>query len=92
MSAEAPELTPLEFGKLLVTQPMMATVQMLDKYFSLLPRPLASSAIIGVHKLFKTPEDTAAARLEEQYAYFRSMGIGGWEAYASAFNEWDAAW
>ncbi|KKL66396.1 hypothetical protein LCGC14_2145410, partial [marine sediment metagenome] len=89
---EAPALTPVEFGKLLVTQPMMATVQMLDKYFSILPRPLATAAIIGAHRLFKTPEDTAAARLEEQYTYFKSMGLSDWESYATAFNEWEAPW
>ncbi|KKN72620.1 hypothetical protein LCGC14_0408620 [marine sediment metagenome] len=90
--AEAPELTPFEFGKLLLTQPMMATVYGLDKYFNMLPRPLASAAIIGVHKLFNTPEYTAAARLEGQYDYFRSMGLSNWESYATAFNEWDAPW
>ena len=90
--AETPELTPLEFGKLLFTQPMMATVQALDKYFSILPRPAAAAAIIGVHKLFKTPEDVAAARLEENYNYYRSMGVSSWKAYAEAFNDWDAPW
>jgi len=90
--AEAPELTPLEFGKLLVTQPMMATVELLDKYFSILPRPLAAAAIIGAHRLFKTPEDVAAARLEEEYDFYRSMGESSWSSYAKAFNSWDAPW
>jgi len=89
---EAPELTPWEFTKLLFTQPMMATVQLLNKYFDMLPRPLYSAAIIGAHRLFKTSEDTAAARLEENYKYYRSMGEGSWSAYAMAFNEWDAPW
>ncbi len=90
--AEAPELTPLEFGKLLFTQPMMATVELLDKYFSLLPRPLYAAATIGVHKLIKTPEDTAAARLEESYNFYLSMGETSWSAYAKAFNDWEAPW
>ncbi len=90
--AEAPELTPIEFGKLLLTQPMMATVELLDKYFNILPRPLAAASIIGIHKLFDTPEYTAAARLEEQYNYLRSMGLSRWDAYASSFNDWDANW
>ncbi len=90
--AEAPELTPTEFGLLLVTQPMMATVELLDKYFNILSRPLVSAAIIETHKLFKTPEDVAAARLEEQYNFFRSMGETSWTSYAMAFNEWDAPW
>ncbi len=90
--AEAPELTPWEFTKLTVTQPMMATVQLLDKYFNMLPRPLAAAAIVGVHKMFKTPEDTAAARLEENYNYYRSMGKTSWQSYAEAFNDWDVPW
>ena len=90
--AEAPELTPIEFGKLLVTQPMMATVELLDKYFNILPRPLAAQAIIGVHQLFNTPEWTAAARLEDEFNYYRSMGESSWSAYAKAYNNWDVNW
>jgi len=90
--AEAPELTPLEFAKLTLTQPMMATVELLDKYFNLLSRPLVASAIVGVHRLIKTPEETAAARLEGDYEFYRSMGEDSWAAYAKAFNDWDAPW
>ncbi len=92
IQAEAPSLTPLEFGKLLVTQPMMATVELLDKYFSMLPRPLAAAAIVGAHRLFKTPEDVAAAGLEENYDFYRSVGETSWSAYAKAFNDWDVPW
>lgn len=89
---EAPELTPIEFGKLLVTQPMMATLELLDKYFNILSRPLAAAAIIEAHRIFKTPDDVAAARLEEEYNFYRSMGEGSWSAYAKAFNDWDVPW
>ena len=90
--AKAPELTPWEFTKLLFTQPMMATIELLDKYWDILPRPLYAAAVIGTHRLFKTPETTAAARLEEQYDYYRSMGESSWSAYALAFNDWNAPW
>ncbi len=89
---EAPSLTPIEFGKLLLTQPMMATVYELDKYFNMLPRPLAASAIIGFHELFNTPDATAAGRLEDNFNFFRSMGESRWDSYAMAFNDWDAPW
>jgi len=92
LQAEAPSLTPWEFTKLMVTQPMMATMEMLDKYFNMLPRPLASAAIIGTHRLFKTSEDTYAAELERQFTLYRSQGESNWASLAMAFNEWDAPW
>ena len=90
--AEAPELTPWEFTKLMFTQPMMATVELLDKYFNILPRPLVTAAVIGVHRLFKTPEDTLAARIEGNYEYYRSVGETSWSAYAMAWNETEMPW
>ncbi len=89
ITAEAPDLTPIEFAALTLTQPMMATAELLDKYFNMLSRPLAAAAIIGTHRLFNTPEDTAAGRLDELYQYYRSMGEDGRSAYAMAFNDWD---
>ncbi len=90
--AEAPELTPWEFTKLMATQPMMATLELLDKYWNILPRPLYARSVIAFHRFYKTPETTAAARLEDGYEYYKSMGESSWSAYAMAFNEWDAPW
>ena len=92
LQAESPELTPLEFAKLMFVQPLMGGIQLLDKYFDMLPRPLASAAIIGVHQLFKTPDDTLAGRMEGVYQYYRSMGESSWDAYAMAINEVDMPW
>ena len=90
--AEAPELTPWEFTKLMATQPMMATLELLNKYWDMLPRPLYARSVIAFHRFYKTPETTAAARLEEGYEYYKSMGESSWSAYALSFNEWDAPW
>lgn len=90
--AEAPELTPLEFGKLLLTQPMMATVELLDKYWNLQARPMVAHSIIAFHKFYKTSEETHAAEIERQFNYFRSMGEDSWSAYAMAFNAWEGPW
>ncbi|KKN54552.1 hypothetical protein LCGC14_0591440 [marine sediment metagenome] len=93
---EEPELTPWEFTKLAATQPMMATVELLDKYWNMLPRPAVAASIIGFHRLLNlgaaTSEGTAAARLEEGYEFYRSMGLSSWDSYAKSFNEWDAPW
>jgi len=92
LQAESPELTPLEFAKLMFVQPLMGGIQLLDKYFDMLPRPLASAAIIGVHRLFKTPDDTLAGRMEQIYQYYRNNGESSWAAYAKAINEVDMPW
>lgn len=92
LQAESPSLTPMEFVKLLFVQPLMAGIELLDKYFNILPRPLASAAIIGVHNLFKTPDDTMAGRMSSLYQYYRSMGESDWSAYAKALNEVDVPW
>ncbi len=89
---DEPSLTPIEFGKLLLVQPMLATVETLDKYFNILPRPLAAAAIIGVHRLFKTAEDTNAAEMERLFDFYKGQGESTRSSYARAFNEWDAPW
>ncbi len=92
LQAESPELTPLEFAKLMFVQPLMGGIELLNKYFDLLPRPLASAAVIGVHNLFKTPDDTLAGRMHEAYQYYRGMGESAWSAYTLAINETDMPW
>lgn len=86
----SPDLTPKEFLNLLVVQPMMGTIELVDKYFDLLARPLATQAIVGFHRAFNTSEATAAARLEEQLNYYQSIGYSSWSASAKAFTDWDA--
>ncbi len=71
---------------------MMSTVELLNKYFDMLPRPLVAAANIGVHRLFKTPEDVLAGRIEENYEYYKSMGETSWSAYAMAWNETEMPW
>lgn len=81
------EPTPGEFLKLLAVQPMMAGVVALDKYFDILPRPAVVAANIAVHRLFKTPEDTWAAKMEEYYNTHRASGESPWQAYTSTFRD-----
>ena len=87
IAADAPEPTPAEFAKLALIQPFMATSLVVDKYFKILPIPLAAAAIVGVHRVFKTSEDTIAAEVENKYTYYRSMGESSWSAYAKAMTE-----
>ncbi len=92
LRAESPELTPLEFAKLMFVQPLMGGLELLNKYFDMLPRPLSSAAIIGVHNLFQTPDDTMAGRMHDIYQHYRSMGESAWSSYAKAINEVEAPW
>lgn len=85
LEAEAPDLTPMEFTKMLFTQPALATLELLDKYFNMLPRPLAAKAIIDFPRIRK---DSDAAQLEELYENYRAEGVGYWEAYSKAFQDW----
>ncbi len=92
LNAESPDLTPGEFLKMTFVQPFMAGLELLNKYFDMLPRPLASAAVIGTHELFNTPEDTLAGRMHDSYNYFRSMGESPWSAYTLAMNQTDMPW
>lgn len=92
LQPESPDLTPGEFANLVFVQPVMAGIEILDKYFDMLPRPLAASAIIGVHNMFKTDEDTMAGRMHETYQYYRSQGESSWDAYALALNDTEMNW
>tara|TARA_Y100000310_G_scaffold345865_1_gene471863 strand:- start:4239 stop:11117 length:6879 start_codon:yes stop_codon:yes gene_type:complete len=87
-----PSLTPIEFGKLLLVQPMMATVDTLEKYFNMLPRPLAASTIVGIHRLFSSRADDEVSSLARLHNYYVSMGESSWSAYTLAFNEWEGPW
>ena len=89
---EAPELTPGEFVKMALTQPFMAGIQLLDKYFDMLPRPIASWAIIGAHNLFSTPDETLAGRMHDTYQAYREMGESSWNSYALAMTDTDMPW
>lgn len=44
--AETPELTPLEWAKLTVTQPMMATVELMQKWWDKISRPISAAIMI----------------------------------------------
>jgi len=92
LQPESPELTPGEFANLMFVQPVMGSIQLLDKYFDMLPRPLASAAIIGVHKLFKTDDETLAGRMHDTYQYYKSKGETDWASYALAMSETDMNW
>lgn len=89
LSPEAPELTPWEFTKMLFTQPALASLEMLDKYFNILSRPLASWTIINFPRI---NPDSAAARLEDLFEQYKEEGMDSWEAYAEAYNNWDINW
>ncbi|KKK54597.1 hypothetical protein LCGC14_3083110, partial [marine sediment metagenome] len=81
----APDLTPTEFLKMTFTQPMLATVELLEKYFNMLPRPLAASAIRFMATQRKDPE---AFGLEVLYQQFKDAGVNSWEANSLAFQNW----
>ena len=81
-----PDLTPTEFLKMTFTQPMLATVELLEKYFNILPRPLAAMAITAFSRLRK---DSEAGELERLYQQYKDLGVDSWEAYSLAFQNWD---
>lgn len=84
--AEAPDLTTIQFMKMLATQPMLASVELLNKYFNILPRPLSAMAIINFPRI---NPDSDAVQLEEIYQQYRDLGEGVWSAYALAFQDWE---
>ncbi len=84
--AVAPELTPVEFLKMTFTQPALASLELLEKYFNMLPRPLAALAIMAFPRIRK---DSAAARLETLYTQYRDLGEGWWGAASQAYQDWD---
>lgn len=44
--AETPELAPLDWAKLIVTQPMMATVEVMQKWWDAIARPISAAMMI----------------------------------------------
>lgn len=92
LDPEAPNLTPSEFAKIMLIQPMMAGIEALNWYFDKLPRPWASKTIVGIHERFKTSDESLAGRLAESYQYYTDAGESSWDAYALAFNETDMPW
>ena len=46
--ADTPELTPLEWAKLTVTQPMMATVELMQKWWDAISRPVIAALIMNL--------------------------------------------
>ncbi len=88
----SPDITPGEFVNLLIVQPFMGSMQLLNKYFDILPRPLAAGVVIIVKNLIKSPEDSVAGRIQEQYNYFREQGESTWSALALAENSADMPW
>src|SRR3990167_7658449 len=90
VNATDPELSAWDWTKMLAIQPAMATFELLEKYFNILPRPLAAWAITNFPRLRK---DSDAAVLEELYQQYRELGEGSWQAYSKAFQEWGTnAW
>lgn len=85
----APDLTPVDFAKMLATQPAMATFEMLNAYYRLLPRPLASLVTMQMMKLIPDPQSTELERLFIQY---KELGENDWEAYANAYESWGGNW
>lgn len=86
------DLTPSEFFNALLVQPFMATTELLDKYFSLVARPLAGAAVIGFHRLFNTPEDTMAAEMSRKYDAYRESGENAWNSLSLAVSETEMPW
>ncbi len=84
--AEAPELTPLEFLKMTFTQPSLASLELLEKFWNMLPRPLAALAIMAFPRIRK---DSDAAELETLYNQYRDLGEGWWGAASQAYQDWD---
>lgn len=46
--ADVPELTPLQWAKMIVTQPMMATVELMQKWWDTISRPIATALIMNL--------------------------------------------
>ena len=46
--AEAPELAPLDYLKLVVTQPMMATVEVMQKWWDKISRPISAAIMMNM--------------------------------------------
>ena len=46
--AETPELTPLNWARLIVTQPMMATVELMQKWWDAISRPIAAAVMMNL--------------------------------------------
>jgi len=84
--AEAPELTPVEFLKMTFTQPALASLELLEKYFNMLPRPLAALAIMAFPRIRK---DSDAAELEALYNQYKELGENSWQAASLAYQDWD---
>ena len=85
VNATDPELSAWDWTKMLAIQPAMATFELLEKYFNILPRPLAAWAITHQRLLRK---DSDTSELEELYQQYRELGEGSWQAYSKAFEEW----
>lgn len=86
IEAEAPELTLVEFLNMTFTQPALASLELLEKYFNILPRPLSALAIMAFPRIRK---DSDAAELERLYEQYKDMGENSWEAASLAFQNWD---
>jgi len=84
--AEAPELTPVEFLKMTFTQPALASLELLEKFWNLLPRPLSALAIMAFPRIRK---DSDAAQLETLYNQYKDLGENSWQAASLAYQDWD---
>lgn len=93
LSPVSPSLTPGEFFKLAITQPMMAPLQMLNKYFDIVARPMFGATLLAAQSWWGT-EGTASAggRMQQDYNRLRAEGHSAWSAYAQALNEADLPW
>jgi len=80
-----PKITVWEELKMLALQPVLAVAEVADMYFGALPRPLAAAAILAFPW---RKQDSSAAELERLYNQYREEGIGAWEAYSEAYENW----
>ncbi|MDD4987055.1 MAG: hypothetical protein PHQ43_15060, partial [Dehalococcoidales bacterium] len=90
LTPEGVDLTPVEFWKVLLVQPALATSELFDKYFHMLPDPLAAAAILGGRQIFRgVASDADAAQLERLYQQYRAEGDSAWESLSKAYDDWD---
>jgi hypothetical protein len=93
LNAAAPELTPKDLLNMLLTQPMMATAEFIDKMYTYTLRPfLAAGAMATWGKIDTTPDDSKIDQLETIYNNYVAEGHNHWEAMGLAYKDWDINW